>query len=334
MKILFLLNWMPERGGLAGQVDELIKCLQEDGHEIRIVDTHGSVLKRSWNSIRALWYSFSTDRIFGVGAAFIGFFPLLVAAICSFLTRKKVIHNFHDGQAPAYLAKYGGFVKFIIGRNPIVCASGFVAASFRDKGFNVVEIPYHFDLERSFPKRTIPFEWNKKIIWSRSFFDLYQPELALKAAHLALNKDPLLEFHFYGDGPLFPGLSSKYARPGITFHGFVRRDEFMKEYDRYSIMVNTTCYDNFPLTIVEAGYKKMMVLSTRIGGIATIYDESEILFFDDEKELAVNLLKVISEPAKYDIFRDNLNKRIHEFTWDKVKEPWLSVISNPKKKAG
>ena len=253
---------------------------------------------------------------------------MLVAAIVGLFLSKPLLYNFHDGQAEIFLRKYGWLVKKIIRDNPVIVASGFVEKAFRQYGFKTRQISNHFDFEETLPCRKKPFQWNQKIIWARSFCALYQPELALKVAQKVVTMHPSCEFHFFGDGELHQELQAQYNHPRILFKGFVARTKFLKEYENYSVFFNTTAYDNFPLSIVEAAHYELLVVSSRVGGVASVYNENEILFWDDNKpdELAEILYEIMSRPDQFDSYRFKLRMKTQRFTWKNVRELWLGSI--------
>jgi glycosyltransferase involved in cell wall biosynthesis len=326
LRVLLILNYRPNSGGITGQILELIENLTEEGHSCKIIRTHGSTKYRLLSLPRALFHAFRSDVILGVGCAYIGMFPIVIASITHFFTRKKVVYNFHDGQSEVYLEKHHRFAKFFIGKKPLIVASKFVSDSFKKYGFNCYLIPYHFNIENTFYKRNHPFKWNKKILWARAFMDLYQPELALKAAKMVVEKDEEAVFHFYGDGFMRAPLMEKYNHPRIEFMGFVNRQDFLKKFEEYSILINTTAYDNFPLSIVEAGLNELLVFSTNIGGIKSIYTPDELAFFNDAEDLADQIIQALRHPGDFDNKRKNLIKKVSSFTWNEVRTDWLNLL--------
>jgi glycosyltransferase involved in cell wall biosynthesis len=301
--------------------------MKEEGIKTIIVNTHGSLPKRIHSVLNAFVKSYRSDVILGVGCAYLGFFPITIAALTHWITRTPVVYDFHDGQAGIFLDRYHRLIKFFIRNKPVVCASWFVYEEFKSYGLNAVRIPYHFHFEKTFYKRKSEFTWNKKILWARAFLDLYQPEIALQAAIMVLERIPDAEFHFYGDGYMRESLMKKFKTEGIVFHGFVNRSDFLKEYENYSLLINTTAFDNFPLSIVEAGYNEMCVLSTNVGGISTIYNSNEVVFYMNPEELAQKIIDVITEPKKYDSYRYNLRKKVLTFRWECVREQWLKLLT-------
>jgi glycosyltransferase involved in cell wall biosynthesis len=327
-RILIIMNYRHGRGGLTGAVDELVLSLTEEGYHIKIVSTHGNVLQRL-SGVRACFKAAPKyDLILGVGCSYVGFFPIMVASIVSSIFHKSVVYNFHSGEALAFLKRCYMLIRIFIGSRPVVTASEFVTNAFGKYNFNAVRIPYHFNYNRNFITRRVSFSWNNRVLFVRGFHEIYQPELALSAAKhvLAQNKD--YEFHFFGGGKLKERLEAKYKHANIIFRGFLARKILLREYGNFSILINTSLYDNFPLSIVEAGYNELLVISTRIGGIATIFDDSEVLFFDDAGELQDLLFRIAEDPARFDSLRKRLHMKVLSFTWENVRLDWMDVFNN------
>lgn len=326
MKLLIIMNYHPNKGGLCGQIEELRDSLKNEGFTVNIYSVYGSPLVRMAKSLKVFFHARSFDRIIGVGSAFRGFYPMVVASLAARIWSKFIVFDFHDGQAPLFLQKHYKLAKWTIRNSPIIAASRFVADEFAKYGFKVKLIPYHFHFEKlKYPRCNNVNQW-KKVIWARAFFDLYQPEMALQAARIATQQDKHLEFDFYGDGPLLSGLKERYKHPNIRFLGRVSREIFLTKYADYSIFINTTGYDNFPLSIVEAGLNNLLVVTTCVGGISTLYSEEEVLFFNDAIELANKILEATSNPEKYQNLRENLHHKIMTYSWDRVKYDWLKIL--------
>lgn len=326
-RILIFLNYKPNTG-ITNQILDLKADLEKEGNEVSLLNTHGNPIKRLISVFKGLAAAGKTDVVLAVGCAYKGFFPSMVAAIVSWLRRKPIVFNFHDGQAAIYLKDYHKFARFFIRNKEVVVATKFVADAFRAYNFRVKEIPNHFDFEASFPKRKKAFEWNKNLVWARSFEELYQPELAIKSAITLLGKIDA-SFQFFGKGSLQEALVQKYQAKGLVFEGAVNRDVLLGALCNCSVFVNTTQFDNFPLSIVEAGYLGLLVVTTKVGGIASLFTDEELVFFNDKKEGALEevLLDILEHPEKYEARRLALQEKVKQFTWGNVKEDWYKALN-------
>ena len=327
MKILVVMNCKPEGGGLCGAVEELVKSLRGEGFYVDIVSTQGRIRDRIKSILNIFKITPQYNFILAAGCANYGFLPILIGVITARIYRKKVLVDFHEGYPKAFMSHFGFIIKLFLGDIPVTIASPYLLDIFRGHKFNANLIPYHFHYE-DFPQRTKPFSWNKKFIWIGSFQFMYDPETALKACEGVLKKRNDVEFNFFGTGPLLGNLLKKYKHPNIVFHGFIPRRELLSRYQEYSVLINSSFGDNFPLRLVEAAYYELLVISARCCGTATIYDDKECLFFEkgDYQRLTELILSVVENPHLYDSFRENMHKKVIGFSWDKVKEKWLNLI--------
>ncbi|MFA5336706.1 MAG: glycosyltransferase family 4 protein [Candidatus Omnitrophota bacterium] len=328
MKILIVMNYRANWGGIAGAVEELVESLRAEGFYINIESTHGRIRDR----IRHVGNIFKIvpeyDLIMATGCGDYGFLPIFIGVLAARFFHKRVIVDFHEGYPAPFMNRFGKIIKLFLGNIPITVASKYLLDIFNKYKLNAHLIPHQFHYEK-FPKRENPFSWNKKFIWVGSFQFMYDPETALKACEIVLEKRDDAEFYFFGKGLLLDKLKKQYSHQKIIFKGFLPRNELLKEYQRYCVLLNTSFGDNFPLKLVEAGFNEILVISARYGGTSTVYSESECLFFEkgDYKKLSEYILEVLEKPHMYDPFRENMHKKVMSFTWDKVRGNWLKLLS-------
>ncbi|MEI8349368.1 MAG: glycosyltransferase [Candidatus Omnitrophota bacterium] len=329
MKILTVMNYRSNWGGLSGAVEELVRSLREEGFCVDVASTHGRIRDR----IKSIAHIFKIvpryDLIMAAGCSNYGFLPIFVGVIAARFFRKKVIVDFHEGYPGPFMNRWGPTVRLFLGKIPVTVASKYLFDIFNQYEFNTHLIPYHFHYG-NFPKREKNFDWNKKFLWIGSFQFMYDPETALKACEVVLKERNDIEFYFFGNGPLLDKLKKQYAHQKIIFKGFLPRTELLKEYQQCCVLLNTSFGDNFPLKLVEAGFSEMLVISARCGGTPTVYGDNECIFFDkgDYKKLSEHICNVLEKPHTYDSFRENMYKKVMSFTWEKVRSNWLGLLNN------
>lgn len=331
MKILFVLNLRQNKSGITEQVLYLKDRLVSESCDVSLVSTFGNIFERFKGVIKTFKCANQSDLIIGIGCSYFGFFPIFVAAMAAFFLSKKILFNFHGGQAERFFDKYDYFLKYIFKNKKIVVASDYLENVFKNKSYDVVKISSIFDFN-SFPKNRVEFKWNKKVLWARSFEKLYQPELALEVAKILTERNDY-EFHFFGDGSLYKTLKKRYESPKIILHGLIERKDLLNEYQNFSILLNTTLNDNVPNTIFEAGFYKLLVVSSRVGGISTSFSDDEILFVEKKGiDAYVNaILNIINNVKKYNLLRENLKKNIINYNWENVKGMWIGILNEYKK---
>jgi glycosyltransferase involved in cell wall biosynthesis len=251
----------------------------------------------------------------------------MVASSIAGLRGKKIVHNFHDGQVDEFLREYFGIAKLFLGSELIVVATDYLKKSFDKFGFNTIKISNHYNVIDHKPAKQKNCK-KLKVIWARSFEKLYDPETAIMAA-IHFSDNPDIEFDFYGTGKYLEYYKEKYKNEKVNFLGYISREELLKKYSDYDIFLNTSLYDNFPMSIIEAGMNRLIVISSKAGGIPTIYGENEIIFYEpgNREDLIAKLYNVLNNREIYSSHAERLQNRVISFTWDYVKEDWMRLIT-------
>lgn len=326
MRILIIANIRKKQGGITTQTLELADSLKSEGYEVAVVSTHGNTAERVKGFFSSFKEARKSDLVIGVGCAYYGIIPMLTASLASLITGKRVLYNFHDGQVREFLKKYHGLLKIFLRKGTIVVATGFLEKCFKEFGFNATVIDNYLN-KIEFRENTdsgVP----RKVLWARSFEKLYRPDIALEGAREALKNNDA-ELHMFGGGSLLDDYRGRYGNTrGIIFHDFVQRNELMEEYRKHSVFINTSDYDNFPMSIVEAGMNGMLVLTSDAEGIQSIYTNDEVVYFKrgDVKIFTEKLSDVLKEFNKYTCKIENLKVRVSGFTWENTREKWISLI--------
>ena len=326
-KVLIVANVRKTQGGITTQINELTESLISEGIDTEVVSTHGSFYERILGIKDAYVKSKQFDVVLGVGCAYYGFVPIVIAFIISVLNNVKVVYNFHDGQVTEFIRKYLGLVKFVMNNEKVIVASEFLDSEFKKYGFNSEIINNHFnDLGNLKYKNCNTSKIG--IMWARSFEKLYRVDLALEAAK-NVTQSKNVDFHFYGGGSNYEYFKNKFCCDKIHFHGFKKRHDLISEYCKYQVFLNTSEYDNFPMSIVEAGLNKMVVVSSKVGGIYSIYKENEIVFFESGNlvSLMTTLNDVIENISNYESYSQNLYNKVNSFNWMSVREKWLNALN-------
>lgn len=131
------------------------------------------------------------------------------------------------------------------------------------------------------------------------------PEGLIKAAALLWKKGLAFEMHFLGraDKQLEELVNSSGLPPGIiTFKAGVPYAAVALEMQQASALVLFSRFENLPCVILEALCCGLPVISTRVGGIAEVIDESNgiLVEVDEEEELAAAMQKMMEQYDRYD----------------------------------
>lgn len=220
-----------------------------------------------------------------------------------------------------------------------ISPSIYLQKHFEDKGYEVDYIPNFIPIEKyKYKKRD---SVRAKLLWVRSFHEIYNPVLALEILKTLKDKYNDVELCMIGpdkDGSL-EKVNAKAAELGITdslkITGKLSKEEWHKLSEEYDIFINTTNFDNHPVSVIEAMALGLPVISTNVGGLPFLIDNNRdgILVNPERKEEFVNSIeKLISDDKLAAELAFNARRKVEDFDWEVVKHKWFDLINSVTKK--
>ena len=204
---------------------------------------------------------------------------------------------------------------------------------FLKEGYNnVVYIPNSIAIEKyKFQERAI---FKPNLLWVRSFSTIYNPLMALKILEILLEDYPGATLCMVGpdkDGSLKTCRQyAKIRHLPVIFSGKMEKKEWIELSKEYDIFINTTHYDNTPISVIEAMALGLAVVSTNVGGIPYLldHDKNALLVNDDDIVAFAKAIKaIINDPAQSQILTLNARKKVENFDWQVVKTQWTKILT-------
>lgn len=260
------------------------------------------------------------------------YYALLVARCCVFL-RLPYIPILRGGNLPERLKNDKRKSDFLFKNAKInISPSAYLLKAFNDFGYeNVMFIPnsievknYHFN-----PKPLQP-----KLLWVRSFSEIYNPMLALKVVENLLVDYPQITLCMVGpekDGSLMKCKS--YALKNnlpVTFTGKLSKQAWIELAAEYSIFINTTHFDNTPVSVIEAMALGLPVVSTNVGGIPYLLEDSvdaKLVVPNNTVSFATAVKQLLQSPETTQKIVNNARIKAESFDWEKVKFYWYKILN-------
>ena len=157
----------------------------------------------------------------------------------------------------------------------------------------------------------------------------------MRAAAMALSKNPKLIFLFAGDGEERNELISLAADLGISknviFTGFIRGKRLRDIYSVSDVFVMSSISEPFGLTALEAAHHGDVLILTKQSGVSEIIWSALKYDFWDTQKLADEILAVADSPALQETLRLNIAKEYHQISWSKVAKKCLQVYNKVNK---
>ena len=153
----------------------------------------------------------------------------------------------------------------------------------------------------------------------------------VRAAALAISKNPKLIFIFAGDGEDRNELIELAANLGISknaiFTGFIRGKRLRDIYSITDIFVMSSISEPFGLTALEAAHHGDVLILTKQSGVSEIIWSAMKYDFWDQKKLADEILAVSKNPALMDSLRDNVKNEYRKISWNQVAKKCLKIYN-------
>lgn len=260
-------------------------------------------------------------------------YAFFVSQFCRILSI-KYIPILHGGNLPERVKKSPFFSNMIF--NPAyfnVAPSNYLLKNFEQFNFpNLILIPNSIEIENySFKQRKN--ESTPKLLWVRSIDATYNPEMALEVQHNLKAKFPEAKLTMVGP---YKGISEqnfnviiKKYNSDVTVTGKLSKADWHKLSENFNIFINTTHFDNTPVSLIEALALGLPVVSTNVGGIPYLVKnrETAILVDDSDTQAMVDaVVELIENPELAQNLAINGRKLAEQFDWQIVKNRWKEIL--------
>ena len=257
--------------------------------------------------------------------------------ICSFICQKlniRYITILRGGNLPREIKRKRILSKIIFDNSFLnISPSFFLQEQFKNFDFNTKYIPNFIEFRNySFKKR---IKCRPKLLWVRSFHKIYNPVMAINVVNRLINKYPNLELCMVGpekDGSMRSCkelVTELKILKNVTFTGLLSKKEWIRLSQYYDIFINTTNYDNHPVSVVEAMALGFPIVSTKVGGLKYLHEEGKDVLFVQKNDVNGMLKKIEGLiDGEYNVGQLSLNARNKAkcFDWESVKEDWENIL--------
>ena len=334
--LLYIGNKLATKGGTATVIDTLSAQLIQEGYTVitasekknkarRLLDMVATFL-RFRNQIDAVLIdTYSTNNFY---------YATVIGGLC----RKYHIPYFpilHGGNLPQRLEQSPlKSKKYFGGAQLNISPSHYLMEAFSAQGFeNITYIPNAVEIKK------YPFKFRKtattKLLWVRSFSEIYNPLLAIEVLEKLIEKGHQASLTMVGpekDGSLAKckALVAKKSLP-VTFTGLLSKEAWIELSKQSDIFINTTNFDNMPVSIIEAMALGFPIVSTNVGGLPfLIADGVNGVLVPTKNAIAmVQAIERISNDHKISEAMSNAARLKGEsYNWAIIKESWHKVLDS------
>lgn len=348
VRVLIVAASLDILGGQAVQADRLIRHLQNEPslhvsflainprlpgilrklQSIKYVRTVTTSILYILNLLREV-RKFDVIHIFS--ASYLSFLIAPTPAILvSKLYGKKVLLNYHSGEAEDHLQRWPRTTMPILGLvDKVVVPSEYLVKVFAKFGIDATAIFNIIDLDRFEFRRRTPLQ--PVFLSNRNLEAHYGVDCVLRAFAYIQREIPDAVLTVVGDGSqreALENLASELHLERTTFTGRVEHDEINRQYSASCIYVNASKIDNQPLSILEAFACGLPVVTTDAGGIPDIVTDEVTGFVvpvGDYKSLAARALRLLADQSIATSMTDRARAECARYTCAVVCPKWVHL---------
>ncbi len=336
-------------GGQAVQAERLMKGLRTiDGLEIEylVVDPvlpaplawlqRMTFVRTVATSVAYLWSLLQrvpkADTVHAFSASYWSFLLAPVPAmLVGRLFGKRVLLNYHSGEADDHLTRWGWHAKPLIRlADVVVVPTDFLVDVFARHGIPAIAIANHLDVTRMMARQRDVLR--PKFLSNRNFESHYNVTAVLDAFAQVQATHPDAELVVAGNGSLRGALEAQartLALRNVRFTGPVQPDDMAALYNAADVYVNASLIDNMPLSLLEAYASGLPVVTSDAGGIPWIARDGEtarVVPAGDTTALAGAMLDVLASQAPAKQRAAQARRYVErEFSWAEVGPKWKRV---------
>ena len=332
--LLYIGNKLSSSRTTVTSIETLGFLLENEGYRIYYASSQRNKILRLSEMLWATFrYSYKIDYVLiDTYSTYNFWYAFLVSQLCRILNI-KYIPKLHGGDLPNRLRK-----------NPLLCSmifknaykniapSDYLLEAFQNRGYSdLVYIPNTIEIQ-NYPFKTREVI-RPKLLWVRSLSSIYNPEMALQVLDGLKKHIPSPELCMVG--PDKDGKQAKLQQIGsdldlnVVFTGKLAKTDWVNLSEQYDIFINTTHFDNTPVSVIEAMALGLPVISTNVGGIPYLLKNGKtaMLVDDNDAEAMVEaIMKIINNSELKDDLVRNALELVRNFDWNLVKCKWHEIL--------
>lgn len=332
--LLYIGNKLSNHGYTSTSIETLGAFLEDEGFHVFYASSKKSKVMRMFEMIfKTCKYAKKVDYVLIDTYSTKNFwYAFVISQLCRML-KVKYIPKLHGGNLPNRIVRSKFFSDLIFNNAHVnIAPSFYLYDTFRKSGYtnlkyipNTIELQLYTQTQKEFK---IP-----KLLWVRSFAKIYNPLMAVKV--FIKIKETFPEAKICMVGPQKDDSYSKTVRfakksgVDVEFTGKLSKEDWIKLSHDYNIFINTTHFDNTPISVIEAMALGLPVVSTNVGGIPFLleHDKNALLVNDDDVE---DMTKQINRLINESDLAANLSQKgkesVKDFDWEVVKKQWSELL--------
>jgi len=262
------------------------------------------------------------------------YYALLSSLLCQ-LIKIKYIPILRGGNLSHRLKNNPYLSKIIFSQSIInISPSIYLKIKFNEFGIKSKYIPNIINIKNY--KFKLRKNCGPKLLWVRSIHTSYNPQMAVEVLTELITIFPNASLFMVG-----PNKDDSYnecmllarkldVEKNIHFTGGMKKSSWINLSKDCDIFINTTNYDNMPISVIEAMALGLPIVSTNAGGLKYFHDDGVdalLVPIGDTGAMVKKIKSLINDRSLASKLSLNGRKKAEELCWEMVKLDWLRLLS-------
>lgn len=332
-RILYVGNKLSSFGFTPTGIDYIGDLLIKNGFQVRFAGARKNKIMRLLSMIKKIIvYRNDYDVILIDTYSSFAFYYCVIAAWLARVFKKKYIPVLHGGNLSNRLNNSRWLTRQVIEHAyQVVSVSKYLQQIF--SALRPIQyIPNSIDLTKyPFKQRNV---LSPRLLWVRSFHKIYNPELAVRIVAALKTEYPSVMITMVGPDKDGSKDAVEYlanelgVTQNIRITGKLSKEDWITIAADHDIFINTTNFDNMPVSVVEAMALGLPIVSTNVGGVPFLIEHeiNGLLVFKDDcdgfcreiKRLLTNEASVKDLIAKAHKFSEQFDSIIIGTRWQSL----------------
>lgn len=333
--IIYIGNKLQRHGRTATTIDTLAPLLEAEGFNVRTASSQSNIILRFLDMLVTVahYRNWSHYVLIDTYSTRNFWYAVSVAKLCRFL-KIKYVPILHGGNLPQRLVTHKRLVtNFLDGAHAVVSPSDFLESAFAKATKTPIQVIYN-----SIELGAYPFKNREQLLpsllWVRSFAAIYNPMMALDMLEILLQTQPQATLTMVGpekDGSL-EACRARAAKSNlpVTFTGLLTKAAWIKQSTSSDIFINTSNFDNLPVSLLEAMALGLPVVSTNVGGIPFLIKNGVNGFTvnrSNPMEMAAAVEHLLNHEERAQATILAARATVEQYDWQVIKLQWKTLLS-------
>jgi glycosyltransferase involved in cell wall biosynthesis len=174
------------------------------------------------------------------------------------------------------------------------------------------------------------------LVWLRAFHGIYNPCMAPRTVAELVQEFPKIQLSMYGPDKEDGSLERVRTEVGrlkleaqVRMPGAVPKIGIPKALNSGDIFLNTTNYESFGVSVMEAAACGLCVVSTNVGELPLLWKDGHdaiLVQRDDSKPMAAAVRRILLEPRLAEHLSHNARAKSKQFDWSVILPQWEQVL--------